>query len=451
MGRLPLSFRALLLLHCVLVTSLTGCQMREPVSIHANLFAEPYMLPNGMFVTLIPDSSSEVVAINMRYDVGSRDEAQAQSGVAHFVEHLTFEAKGNDKKKRREVLADACTGGFNGYTTWDSTSYVCSTNASNLPLALFAEARRLAYPLMGITDAALSPTLRVVENEWKQNYASTTLGLLPVFTALSLFPQGHPQRLLPIGNMDELEHLSLEHVSQFAASWYVPEKASLVIAGRFDHEAVLAYVSRLFSGVTARSKRTRLTPASSFALKESKRVTTFNGGNRRSVLVAWPWPGLRSPHYATGEVARTLVGSAISQQLNDDRLWVQVQEREGERDSILTVEVGVPSEVSLGTVEAKILDALDRSGARRESVIQARVQSMARLLFDLQSPEGKAAHTQKFLKHFDHVEGTQRMLREFQDVGEDEVLTLYNQMNDGHVTLMVEPKRGASLAGELAQ
>jgi predicted Zn-dependent peptidase len=436
----------------VLLGALSGCSLqppRGPVNIEANLYAEFYTLANGMTLTLIPDNATREIAVQMRYEGGSAEETDGQHGLTHLVEHLTFDAQ-DGGKKRSELLHDACTGGYNGSTGWDAMEYTCATTAESLPLAIFEEARRLAFPLEGVTSETLTNNRRIVANEADQREGSVTLGRIPEFAAGGLFPKGHPYHFLPIGLKEDLDEATVEQAKRVSANIFQPEKASLIIAGHFKHDAVVDYVNKCFSGIPSRNggRHVRRLPKPALAPQEPRRIRVVNGARRTTLFLAFPWPGQSSPDFAAAEVLRSFIGHFVHRENKD--IWSTHHVANGLHDSLFLIEANPPAGMTLEKLEQNIRSGLD-GNVYKPTLANAKVENMAQLLMSLESTFGKARYTQRFLQQYNHVEGAQLLLREYQAVDEDAVLRILSQLTKGYVSIFVEPVDDAAIAGELAQ
>ncbi len=204
-----------------------------------------FALPNGLKVILHEDHSTPIVAVNVWYHVGSRNETPGKTGYAHLFEHMMFQgAKGyNDDyfKALQEV-----GGTLNGSTNTDRTNYWEVVPSNFLERAVFLEADRMGTLPDVMTEAKLANQRDVVKNEKRQNYDNRPGGLTGGRIAEIMYPAGHPYHWLTIGSLDDLTAASMEDIKGFFHRYYTPNNASLVIAGDFNPADARRYVAKYF-------------------------------------------------------------------------------------------------------------------------------------------------------------------------------------------------------------
>lgn len=233
---------------------------------------EKYTLDNGLEVILHRDPATPIVAVNVWYHVGSGDEVPGKSGFAHLFEHMMFQGTkhtGNDV--HFPILQQLGASAINGTTSPDRTNYFETVPAHELETALWLESDRMGFLLDALTEASFRNQVDVVRNERRQRYDNVPYGKSRFEIAASLYPEGHPYRYLTIGRHDDLVNASLEDVRAFFSTWYVPNNATLVIAGDFEPADAKALVRKWFGDLPGGPEpaRTKVTPP---ALAEPVRV-----------------------------------------------------------------------------------------------------------------------------------------------------------------------------------
>jgi len=213
-----------------------------------------YTLPNGLEVILQPDPTVTSVVVHVWFHVGSKDEVAGKTGFAHLFEHLMFEGSKHVGNGEFDVLLEQAGGWNNGTTDADRTNYFEQVPANYLELALYLEADRMAglWDAMDATD--LDNQRDVVENEHRDNVENEPYGQADVDVQLALWPEGHGNHNLTLGQMADLAAASMEDVEAFWRKWYVPANATLVICGGVDAEATRALVDRYFAWMPAQPK-----------------------------------------------------------------------------------------------------------------------------------------------------------------------------------------------------
>jgi zinc protease len=213
-------------------------------------------LENGLDVILRRQPNLPLVAVNLWYHVGSKNEERTQRGYAHLFEHLMFEGSEHypgDFFKHLQRLGAS----INGSTSSDRTNYFVDIPTAHTELVLAMESDRMAYLVPALDEAKLKIQKGVVTNEFRQNYANRPYGMVWILLAEALYPPQHPYNWLTIGAMEDLESASLRDVSSFFRRFYVPANASLALVGDIDFDQSLALVDRYFGSIPGGTKALR--------------------------------------------------------------------------------------------------------------------------------------------------------------------------------------------------
>lgn len=204
-----------------------------------------FRLRNGLRVILHEDHSTPVVSVNLWYHVGSKNEVPGRTGFAHLFEHMMFQGSKHHDDDYFKLLQQA-GGSINGTTNSDRTNYFETVPANFLELALWLESDRMGYLLDALTEAKLGNQREVVKNEKRQNYDNQPYGLVGAKIAETMYPPGHPYHWLTIGSLDDVTGASMSEVTDFFRRYYVPNNASLVIAGDFQPQQARRWVEKYF-------------------------------------------------------------------------------------------------------------------------------------------------------------------------------------------------------------
>ena len=183
-------------------------------------------LDNGLNVILRRQPKLPLVATNLWYHVGSKNEERNQRGFAHLFEHLMFEGSEHypgDFFKHLQPLG----ANINGSTSSDRTNYFVDLPTAHLELVLAMESDRMAHLVPALDESKLRIQKGVVKNEYRQNYSNRPYGMVWPILAEALYPPQHPYSWLTIGVMEDLDSASVEDVSAFFRRYYVPANASL--------------------------------------------------------------------------------------------------------------------------------------------------------------------------------------------------------------------------------
>ena len=210
---------------------------------------EQYQLDNGLNVVLVEDHSLPQVVINLWYGVGSKDEASGRTGFAHLFEHLMFMGTTRLPDSGFDDLMEGQGGWNNAWTSEDATDYYEVGPSSLVELFLWMEADRMDGLAGAMTQDKLDLQREVVRNERRQSYENAPYGQVWLDMPAALYPEGHPYAHTVIGSHEDLEAATLADVVGFFDTWYVPNNASLVVAGDIDVDKTKADIERLFGGL----------------------------------------------------------------------------------------------------------------------------------------------------------------------------------------------------------
>lgn len=209
---------------------------------------EKHVLENGLTVILHQDSKAPVVAVNVWYHVGSKNEVEGRTGFAHLFEHIMFNGSENYDEYYREAFGRVGATGMNGTTDSDRTNYFETVPTTALDLTLFLESDRMGHLLGAVTQEKLDQERGVVQNEKRQREGQPYGKAWGLLTE-SAYPDGHPYSWSPIGSMEDLTAATLEDVHGWFETWYGPSNAVLSIAGDIDPTTTLEKVRTYFADI----------------------------------------------------------------------------------------------------------------------------------------------------------------------------------------------------------
>jgi len=211
---------------------------------------EQFTLPNGLRVVVHTDRKAPIVAVNVWYHVGSKDEPAGRTGFAHLFEHLMFQRSENHDGEYFEPFKQVGATGQNGTTNTDRTNYFENVPTTALDMALWMESDRMGHLLGAIDQAALDEQRGVVQNEKRQG-ENQPYGQVWTQLNRALYPKGHPYHHSVIGSMNDLNAASLDDVKTWFRTWYGPNNAVLVLAGDIDVATAREKVARYFGSIPA--------------------------------------------------------------------------------------------------------------------------------------------------------------------------------------------------------
>ena len=207
---------------------------------------EEYDLPNGLHVILHQDNSAPVVTTSVMYHVGAKDEAAGRTGFAHFFEHLLFEGTKNIKRGEWFKLVSSNGGSNNANTSPDRTYYYETFPSNNEQLGLWMEAERLRHPV--INQIGVDTQREVVKEEKRLRMDNQPYGGLFNAILTTLFKK-HPYKGTVIGSMEDLNSAKLEEFNAFFKKYYIPNNATLVVAGDIKPEQTKKWINEYFGSI----------------------------------------------------------------------------------------------------------------------------------------------------------------------------------------------------------
>jgi len=210
---------------------------------------ERFTLDNGLRVNLSHDATTPVVAVNLWYGVGSRNEREGKTGFAHLFEHMMFQGSEHVPKNRHIELIERAGGSLNATTGFDRTNYFETVPSHHLELALWLESDRMGWMLPALTQEKLDNQRDVVMNEKRQHYDNQPYGDWAERIQAMVFPESHPYHHTVIGSMADIEAATLDDVAEFFETYYVPNNAVLTVCGDFGRDEALDLIQRNFGEV----------------------------------------------------------------------------------------------------------------------------------------------------------------------------------------------------------
>lgn len=269
---------------------------------------EKYTLGNGLDVILHVDRSDPVVAVAIQYHVGSNREKPGKTGFAHLFEHMMFQESENVPQDQFFHKIQNAGGTLNGGTNKDGTVYYEVVPKNAVEMVLWMEADRMGYLTNTVTREAFANQQNVVQNEKRQNYDNRPYGHSGYVMDKNFYPAGHPYSWQVIGEMQDLFNATVEDVKEFHAAYYVPNNATLVIAGDFDPAMIRKMVGKYFGEIPGGEKVVDLQPMPVTLPGTKKLFHEDNFATTPQLTMAWPVP----EQYTKDSYALTFLGQILS-------------------------------------------------------------------------------------------------------------------------------------------
>jgi zinc protease len=250
------------------------------------------VLSNGLVVLLNEDHSSPLVAVDVWYHIGAKDETPGRIGFAHLCEH--FMGEGSPNVTGPEKILIQSIGGrttFWANTTEDITHFYYTLPRNQLETALWLESDRMAAPLTRADAAHIETVRETVRQERAQSREGPVYGLAEASTIAAMFPGDHPYRNDPLGPMTDVNAASADAVKAFCAPYYVPNNAIVSLSGDFSSAHVKTLIEKYFGNIP-RGEVPARRPIPAAGLASPTRLVLEDPRARVTTLrLAWPTVG----------------------------------------------------------------------------------------------------------------------------------------------------------------
>jgi zinc protease len=378
------------------------------------------VLANGLKVLIRPVHTAPLVSVWCWYRVGSRDEPAGRTGVSHWVEHMNFKGTVNIPRDQMKGLVERFGGMWNGYTWIDQTTYLETAGTEALDKLLFIEAERMANGLYDPEDCESERTVIISELQGGENDPDQLLDQELTATAFRAHPYRHPT----IGWLPDLRSMTRDDLYGHYRRYYVPNNATLVVAGDVEPDDALARIERVLGSIPSGTVPDRPTIVEPPQLDE-RRVVVERPGTTAYLKIAW-----RAPAAVDADFFPMLVLDAILTGAKGLNLWTSFRGVPPQRKARLylalverslassvsgalvptaqpflyTLSITAMQGVELSTLEAATLEQIERvrtEGVTEDETARARRQLRARFVFENDSVTN-IAHQ---LGYFDTVTG----------------------------------------------
>jgi len=354
-----------------------------------------HTLANGLDVLVHEDHHVPIVAVNVWYHVGSKNERPGRTGFAHLFEHLMFEGSEHHNSGYFPPLQQAGAV-LNGSTNADRTNYWEVVPTSAVDLALWMESDRMGYLLPAVTRERFETQRDVVLNERRQNYENRPYGLAVMAVVSALYPPEHPYHWLTIGGADDIRAMQLDDVHDFFRTYYHPANASLAIAGDIETSAALRQAEEYFGEIPAGPRPAPV--VASAGLDREVRLILDDRVELPRLYMGWHSPAMFADGDAEMDLLSDLLANGKASRLYrtlvyERRIALDVSAYQNSRELgsfFLLVATAAPGQ-SLATIAAEIdaaLIELAERGPTDSEMERAEAQAESHFLFRLQTVGG---------------------------------------------------------------
>jgi zinc protease len=271
-----------------------------------------YDLPNGLHVILHEDHSTPIVAVSVLYHVGSKNEDPARTGFAHFFEHLMFEGSNNIKRGEYMRTVQNAGGTLNANTTFDRTFYYEVLPSNQLELGLWLESERMLHSK--IDSIGVETQRKVVKEELKQRNENTPYGSILNETFGHAFTV-HPYRWTPGGSPEYINKAALQEFVDFYKTFYVPNNATLSIAGDINPKQVKALIEKYYADIPKGTKAIPRPTAVEPVKTAEVRDTVYDNIQLPAVVMGYHTPAQGTPEFYALKMLTTLLSQGKSSRM----------------------------------------------------------------------------------------------------------------------------------------
>jgi zinc protease len=419
------------------------------------LAIERHRLDNGLRVVLHRDPMLPLVAINLWYHTGSKNERRGKTGFAHLFEHMLFQGSANIGANEHFRWIQSVGGVANGSTWFDRTNYYETLPSSSLELGLWLESDRMGFLLPGMTQEKLETQRQVVMNERRQRVDNQPYGRAAERLWELLYPPDHPYSWPVIGTMDDIAAATLDDVREFFATWYVPDNAVLTLAGDFDPAAAMDRIAAYFGDIPPR--RGPAPPASDTSQRlDGERFDRLTDRVQLSRLyLAYTIPPYGSRDwYAADLLAQVLTAGKASRLYRDlvyDRelaqsisCYAMPTESSGSLHLVASARPGVAL-ADLGRAIDEHLAAAAATPVPIAELERVRKRILSGYFSELQTLDRRADLLSQFTTYFDRPEGVEAEIAAYQEIEAAEIQAMASRLrSDDRARLWVEPETGAA-------
>src|SRR3954468_5330923 len=299
---------------CLLSTAaLVSAAPATPALPSIDIPYQKFVLDNGLTLIVHEDHKAPVVAVNVWYHVGSKDERPGRTGFAHLFEHLMFNGSENYKDDWFKVMEPAGATKLNGTTWYDRTNYFQNVPTSALDLTLWMESDRMGHLLDAIDQKVLDEQRGVVQNEKRQGQ-NRPYGKVNELIVTSTYPAGPPYSWETIGSMDDLNAASLEDVKDWFRAYYGAANSVVVIAGDVTAADAKAKVEKYFGDI----------PAGPLVKRQEDFIAKMSGSRRAMlqdhvpqarIYKVWNIPGAKQRDFTLMDMVSDVLGAGKNSRL----------------------------------------------------------------------------------------------------------------------------------------
>jgi len=305
MSRSRLAWLAMLALP---LAAATAQRPTAPPASAINIPFDKYVLRNGLTVVLAENHATPLVAVEVIYHVGSKNEVTGRTGFAHMFEHVMFTGSGHVPYGLHDKYTIGVGGDNNGTTSFDWTLYYETIPSNYLETSLWLESDRMGFLLDSLDETKFRAQRDIVKNERRQGTDNSPYARDYEIVGHTMYPKSHPYSWPTIGSMTDLGNATVEDVKRFFRQYYAPNNATLVIVGDFDPAKTKAWITKYFGDLPKGAPIVRPRIGAP-GLTAEKRITFEDLVQIPRLNINWPSVGAKSEDQPALDVLSDILGN----------------------------------------------------------------------------------------------------------------------------------------------
>ena len=416
---------------------------------------ERHRLDNGLRIVLQPDGALPLVAVNLWYHVGSRDEAPGRTGLAHLFEHMLFQGSEHVGTNEHFRYLQQVGGVANGSTWLDRTNYYETVPSHQLDLALWLESDRMGFLLPALDQQKLDRQRDVVLNERKQTVDNQPYGRAGERLYELCFPLPHPYHWPVLGYPPDLEAATLEDLESFFRRFYAPDNAVLTLAGDFEPSRALASIERYFGDLPRGPGVAPPAPPPLAPPAGEVRETLADQVELTRIYHAWALPAYGDHAWYAADMLASVLAEGKTSPLYRELVYerqlaqdVGIYVQPTELAAMFLVVATARPDVDPDRLERALEDGVAAAArpAAGDDLERARNHVRMDFLEQFQSLDRRANQLSQMTTFFDAPERLEDELETYLGIGADEIQAVARDLlsRDRRVALRVVPDGGRS-------
>ena len=407
-------------------------------------------LKNGLRVIMHQDKSTPIVAVNLWYHVGSKNEAPGKTGFAHLFEHMMFQGSKHYDKEYFGPLQEVGAN-INGSTNADRTNYYEVVPSNALELAMWLESDRMGFLLDAMTIEKLDNQRSVVQNERRQRYDNQPYGTAFEKMSELIYPREYPYNWTTIGSLADLNAASIEDVKAFFRKYYAPDNASLVIAGDFDEKEAIAFAEKYFGSIpTGTAEIDRPNPPMP-KINGTIRYQMEDSVQLPRLYLTWITPAAFDKDEAPLDILARILSSGRGSRLQKNLVYdkqisqdISASNYGRELSGLFQISsTAKPGQMTDG-IEKEILAEIERikkDAPTSEEISRALNGYESSAIFGLQTVLGKADQLNSYATFLGKPDYFQADIDRYRAVNPADVQRVANEyLNDNHLAMTIVPR-----------